>query len=82
MERKVDSLLSTSGVTTRAVSLPALGAFITEREVSSEIVVAISTLAYAVGASNDYVALERVAGTVGTIGIAGTDDSTILTGRC
>lgn len=73
-----DAVLGASSVTTGAASLPALRAFVAEWEVSREIVVAVSTLTYAIGATNDDVALERVAGAVSAIGIAGTDDCAVL----
>lgn len=57
--------------------MPTLRAFgIANWEVARCVVIAVTALAYAIGATNDDVACERRAGAISTIGIAGTDDST------
>lgn len=44
-------------------------------EVAGKVVIAIAALTNTIGTTDDDVALQRVAGTISTIGIAGTDDS-------
>jgi hypothetical protein len=74
-----DTVLFAGSISAGSAGLPTLSSSDTEWEVSSKVVIAVSSLTDAVGTTNDDVAGQGVAGTVGTVGISSTGDCTIGT---
>lgn len=55
--------------------MPALSGLNTKWEVTSKVIIAVTSLSYAILASNDDIGREGVAGAVNTIGIASAGNS-------